>query len=133
MFFMMRCRRFSIFSYDYKRCILFFDIFILDTATPLVLAASILFSLVEGKARLGLMSCSCTTSHTYLLPWWFMIHHKLSCFLDFKNQKPPGYLFYISLAVVSSGAWIRTKDLRVMSPTSCHCSSPHRVEYSNTP
>ena len=27
----------------------------------------------------------------------------------------------------SSGAWIRTKDLRVMSPTSCHCSTPHRL------
>jgi hypothetical protein len=27
----------------------------------------------------------------------------------------------------SSGAQIRTEDLRVMSPTSCHCSTPHRV------
>jgi hypothetical protein len=26
----------------------------------------------------------------------------------------------------SSGEWIRTTDLRVMSPTSCHCSTPHR-------
>jgi hypothetical protein len=26
----------------------------------------------------------------------------------------------------SSGAWIRTKDLRVMSPTSYHCSTPHQ-------
>jgi hypothetical protein len=26
----------------------------------------------------------------------------------------------------SSGAQIRTEDLRVMSPTSCHCSTPHR-------
>ena len=26
----------------------------------------------------------------------------------------------------SSGAWTRTTDLRVMSPTSCHCSTPHR-------
>ena len=25
----------------------------------------------------------------------------------------------------SSGAQIRTEDLRVMSPTSCHCSTPH--------
>ncbi len=31
------------------------------------------------------------------------------------------------LVYSSSGAWIRTKDLRVMSPTSCHCSTPHRV------
>ena len=27
----------------------------------------------------------------------------------------------------SSGEWIRTTDLRVMSPTSCHCSTPHQV------
>ena len=26
----------------------------------------------------------------------------------------------------SSGEWIRTTDLRVMSPTSYHCSTPHR-------
>ena len=26
----------------------------------------------------------------------------------------------------SSGEWIRTTDLRVMSPTSCHCSTPRR-------
>ena len=26
----------------------------------------------------------------------------------------------------SSGDRIRTYDLRVMSPTSCHCSTPHR-------
>ena len=25
-----------------------------------------------------------------------------------------------------SGSWIRTNDLRVMSPTSCHCSIPRR-------
>ena len=25
-----------------------------------------------------------------------------------------------------SGGWIRTTDLRVMSPTSCHCSTPRR-------
>ena len=25
-----------------------------------------------------------------------------------------------------SGGWTRTNDLRVMSPTSCHCSTPHR-------
>ena len=27
---------------------------------------------------------------------------------------------------VGSGGWIRTNDLRVMSPTSCHCSTPRR-------
>ena len=26
-----------------------------------------------------------------------------------------------------SGGWIRTNDLRVMSPTSCHCSTPQRM------
>ena len=31
----------------------------------------------------------------------------------------------------SSGAWIRTKDLRVMSPSSCHCSTPHRLSGLN--
>jgi hypothetical protein len=28
---------------------------------------------------------------------------------------------------LGSGEWIRTTDLRVMSPTSCHCSTPHQV------
>jgi len=27
----------------------------------------------------------------------------------------------------SSGEWIRTTDLRVMSPTSCLCSTPHQI------
>ena len=26
-----------------------------------------------------------------------------------------------------SGGWTRTNDLRVMSPTSCHCSTPRRI------
>src|ERR1035437_10473834 len=26
------------------------------------------------------------------------------------------------------GGWIRTNDLRVMSPTSCHCSTPRRKD-----
>ncbi len=30
---------------------------------------------------------------------------------------------------MSSGGWIRTPDLRVMSPTSCHCSTPHRDKH----
>ena len=34
----------------------------------------------------------------------------------------------------SSGEWIRTTDLRVMSPTSCHCSTPHQGKvYLTTP
>src|SRR3990170_7739993 len=34
----------------------------------------------------------------------------------------------------SSGEWIRTTDLRVMSPTSYLCSTPHQLfEYSTTP
>jgi hypothetical protein len=32
----------------------------------------------------------------------------------------------------SSGAQIRTEDLRVMSPTSCHCSTPHQDVYNIT-
>jgi hypothetical protein len=37
------------------------------------------------------------------------------------------------LALTGSGSWIRTNDLRVMSPTSYHCSIPRRfvVKYSN--
>ena len=34
----------------------------------------------------------------------------------------------------SSGEWIRTTDLRVMSPTSYLCSTPHQTfEYSTPP
>ena len=32
-------------------------------------------------------------------------------------------------ALLGCGGWIRTNDLRVMSPTSCHCSTPH-TEYA---
>ena len=32
------------------------------------------------------------------------------------------------LLFVCSGGRIRTSDLRVMSPTSCLCSTPHRVK-----
>ncbi len=40
------------------------------------------------------------------------------------NEKPePDGLWFL----FSSGEWIRTTDLRVMSPTSCHCSTPHRL------
>ena len=38
-------------------------------------------------------------------------------------EKPEPYGLWFSL---SSGDRIRTYDLRVMSPTSCHCSTPHR-------
>ena len=31
-----------------------------------------------------------------------------------------------------SGGWIRTTDLRVMSPTSCHCSTPRRAAHGPT-
>ena len=31
---------------------------------------------------------------------------------------------------ISSGGRIRTYDLRVMSPTSCLCSTPHQFKYS---
>jgi hypothetical protein len=31
-----------------------------------------------------------------------------------------------------SGEWIRTTDLRVMSPTSYHCSTPRRVQAKYT-
>jgi hypothetical protein len=30
---------------------------------------------------------------------------------------------------IGSGGRIRTIDLRVMSPTSCHCSTPRQQEY----
>ena len=40
------------------------------------------------------------------------------------NEKPePDGLWF----TLSSGEWIRTTDLRVMSPTSCLCSTPHRL------
>jgi hypothetical protein len=37
------------------------------------------------------------------------------------NKKAPVW------ALFSSGGWIRTNDLRVMSPTSCLCSTPQRA------
>jgi len=37
------------------------------------------------------------------------------------NEKPEYIVLWFSL---SSGDRIRTYDLRVMSPTSCHCSTP---------
>ena len=36
----------------------------------------------------------------------------------------------LCLIVLSSGGRIRTDDLRVMSPTSYHCSTPHLVTSS---
>ena len=35
----------------------------------------------------------------------------------------------ISGRLENSGEPIRTTDLRVMSPTSCHCSTPQRNDY----
>ena len=34
--------------------------------------------------------------------------------------------------VHGSGGWIRTTDLRVMSPTSCHCSTPRQLAHGPT-
>ena len=34
----------------------------------------------------------------------------------------------MAILIVGSGGRIRTSDLRVMSPTSCLCSTPHRAE-----
>src|SRR5205085_7262298 len=33
----------------------------------------------------------------------------------------------LEVLITGSGGWIRTIDLRVMSPTSCHCSTPRWV------
>ena len=34
----------------------------------------------------------------------------------------------MAILIVGSGGRIRTSDLRVMSPTSCLCSTPHRAK-----
>ena len=48
---------------------------------------------------------------------------KLSTAVRQANEKPePDGLWF----TLSSGGWTRTSDLRVMSPTSCHCSTPRR-------
>ncbi len=39
-----------------------------------------------------------------------------------RQRKTPQFAAFF----VCSGGWIRTTGLRVMSPTSCHCSTPHR-------
>ena len=53
----------------------------------------------------------------------FSIFGKKSTAVRQANEKPePDGLWFDS----SSGEWIRTTDLRVMSPTSCHCSTPHQ-------
>ncbi len=52
------------------------------------------------------------------------IFGKMSTAARRANEKPePDGLWF----TLSSGEWIRTTDLRVMSPTSCHCSTPHQV------
>ena len=43
-------------------------------------------------------------------------------FMPFKGKKRP-----FQDVFSSSGDRTRTCDLRVMSPTSCHCSTPHRL------
>ena len=46
---------------------------------------------------------------------------------EFGEQKAPGTDPGASnVSIFGSGGWIRTNDLRVMSPTSCHCSTPRR-------
>ena len=51
------------------------------------------------------------------------IFGKMSTAVRQANEKPePDGLWFD----FSSGEWIRTTDLRVMSPTSCHCSTPHQ-------
>ena len=56
------------------------------------------------------------------------IFGKMSTAVRRANEKPePDGLWF----TLSSGEWIRTTDLRVMSPTSYRCSTPHReVEYT---
>ena len=52
------------------------------------------------------------------------IFGKMSTAVRQANEKPePDGLWFD----FSSGEWIRTTDLRVMSPTSCLCSTPHRL------
>ena len=51
------------------------------------------------------------------------IFGKMSTAARRANEKPePDGLWF----TLSSGEWIRTTDLRVMSPTSFHCSTPHQ-------
>ena len=53
---------------------------------------------------------------------WLKMAKKKACF-------PIDLL--VKQAKKSSGDWIRTNDLRVMSPTSCLCSTPHRHYYNS--
>src|SRR5215204_1233261 len=45
-----------------------------------------------------------------------------------RNIKEPRALYQALGSFLGSGGRIRTGDLRVMSPTSCHCSTPRRRE-----
>ena len=55
------------------------------------------------------------------------IFGKMSTAVRQANEKPePDGLWFD----FSSGEWIRTTDLRVMSPTSYLCSTPHRLSTS---
>ena len=47
--------------------------------------------------------------------------------LDVRGWIAPTSDFQPPITSVGSGGRIRTSDLRVMSPTSCHCSTPRRV------
>ena len=44
-----------------------------------------------------------------------------------QTEKGHSCLCPLGLRVVGSGGWIRTNGLRVMSPTSFHCSTPRRA------
>ena len=52
------------------------------------------------------------------------VYGKVSTAVRWVNEKPEYIVPWFSL---SSGEWIRTTDLRVMSPTSYRCSTPHQV------
>src|SRR5829696_9394378 len=48
--------------------------------------------------------------------------------LDKQKTHQAETVFLLDGFSAGSGGWIRTTDLRVMSPTSCHCSTPRQQE-----
>ena len=56
-------------------------------------------------------------------PKGFVIDYTIPVPVD-KNRTSMREVLYIKKD--GSGGWIRTNDLRVMSPTSCHCSTPRQ-------
>ena len=75
--------------------------------------APILFLLQNNR------ECSSLSSHLRSTP--------ADSSLEFGEQKAPEQIRGpSSVSIFGSGGWIRTNDLRVMSPTSCHCSTPRR-------